>query len=164
MLSSSKYWKGDKITELGDDEIFVFGSNPEGRHGMGAAMAALKFGATYGKGRGRQGNTYALVTKNLRKGYIEILESGDTIKYRRAGFRSVSYQQVKSNIKELYEYAVQNKHLTFKIAYILDDSNFLNGYEAVHIYKLFTHELEVPANIQFHTSWKDYSTTGEDNE
>jgi len=48
--------------------IFVFGSNREGRHGAGAAKAALKFhGAVYGQAEGRQGNSYAIVTKELRK-------------------------------------------------------------------------------------------------
>lgn len=49
--------------------IFVFGSNIAGRHGKGAALhARLKHGAIYGVGIGRQGNSYAIPTKdaNLR--------------------------------------------------------------------------------------------------
>ena len=47
--------------------IFVFGSNPEGRHGAGAARVAREqFGAIYGQGEGLQGNAYALPTKDLR--------------------------------------------------------------------------------------------------
>lgn len=47
--------------------IFVFGSNPEGRHGAGAAKTAReKFGAQYGQGEGLQGNSYAIPTKDLR--------------------------------------------------------------------------------------------------
>lgn len=49
-------------------EIFVFGSNREGRHGKGAALVArLKHGARYGYAEGRQGDSYAIVTKELRK-------------------------------------------------------------------------------------------------
>lgn len=45
-------------------EIFVFGSNLQGRHGKGAALAALKLhGAQYGLGEGPQGNSYAIPTK-----------------------------------------------------------------------------------------------------
>ena len=47
--------------------IFVFGSNLAGRHGRGAALAALKeHGAVYGKGIGLQGNSYAIPTKDFR--------------------------------------------------------------------------------------------------
>ena len=46
--------------------IFVFGSNPKGIHGAGAAATAkAKFGAIQGKGEGMQGNAYALPTKDL---------------------------------------------------------------------------------------------------
>lgn len=49
-------------------QIFVFGSNVEGRHGKGAALEARKkHGAKYGQARGLQGNSYAIVTKELRK-------------------------------------------------------------------------------------------------
>jgi len=45
--------------------IFVFGSNLAGRHGKGAALAATKtYGAVYGIGEGRTGNSYALPTKD----------------------------------------------------------------------------------------------------
>lgn len=48
-------------------EVFVFGSNPEGRHGKGAALQArLYHGAIYGQPRGLQGRSYAIVTKELR--------------------------------------------------------------------------------------------------
>ena len=49
-------------------EIFVFGSNREGRHGKGAALFAYKnYGAIYGQAEGRQGNSYAIITKELKK-------------------------------------------------------------------------------------------------
>lgn len=49
------------------DTIFVFGSNPEGRHGAGAAkIAREQFGAQYGVGEGLTGSSYALPTKDLR--------------------------------------------------------------------------------------------------
>ncbi len=46
-------------------EIFVFGSNLRGAHGKGAALFAKKnHGAIYGQGRGLQGNSYAIPTKD----------------------------------------------------------------------------------------------------
>ena len=54
-------------------QIFVFGSNTQGRHGKGAAKEALeKHGAIYGQARGLQGNSYGIVTKELRNGYLPV--------------------------------------------------------------------------------------------
>lgn len=59
----------ENITSLKPNEVFVFGSNTEGRHGAGAAKAANdKFGAVYGQAEGLQGQSYAIVTKDLSKG------------------------------------------------------------------------------------------------
>jgi len=45
--------------------VFVFGSNLAGRHGKGAALWALNNrGAIKGQGIGRQGNSYAIPTKD----------------------------------------------------------------------------------------------------
>lgn len=52
-----------QINVLADDEIFVFGSNFEGKHIGGAARAAKeKFGAVWGIGEGLQGKSYAIPT------------------------------------------------------------------------------------------------------
>ena len=53
----------DRISDLGENEIFVFGSNIQGAHGGGAAWYAhKKFGAKWGVGEGLTGRTYALPT------------------------------------------------------------------------------------------------------
>lgn len=53
----------DRITTLGPNDIFVFGSNLQGRHAGGAARIAMnRFGAIFGQGVGLQGNTYAIPT------------------------------------------------------------------------------------------------------
>lgn len=53
----------EKITHLGPDDIFVFGSNLQGQHAGGAARVAYdKFGAVWGQGVGMQGQTYAIPT------------------------------------------------------------------------------------------------------
>jgi hypothetical protein len=47
--------------------VFVFGSNLAGYHGAGAALfARTHFGAVKGIGNGRQGNSYAIPTKDSR--------------------------------------------------------------------------------------------------
>lgn len=53
----------DKISRLGYDEIFVFGSNLRGMHAGGAARVAVnQFGAIMGQGVGLQGQSYAIPT------------------------------------------------------------------------------------------------------
>jgi hypothetical protein len=53
----------EMITELNNDEIFVFGSNLAGMHGGGAAYAAWKqFGSVMGCGVGLRGQSYAIPT------------------------------------------------------------------------------------------------------
>ena len=52
-----------QLMDLLSDLVFVFGSNRRGIHGAGAAKDALNFGAKYGQGRGLQGRSYALPTK-----------------------------------------------------------------------------------------------------
>lgn len=50
-------------------KIFVFGSNIDGIHGAGAAQAALQHhGAIRNVPMGLQGNSYAIATKDLKKG------------------------------------------------------------------------------------------------
>lgn len=53
----------ENIEELGEDEVFVFGSNLAGMHLGGAAKTAVKrFGAVMGQGVGMQGQSYAIPT------------------------------------------------------------------------------------------------------
>lgn len=51
--------------EIYPGDVFVFGSNTAGRHGKGAAKTAAEhFGARYGDGHGRTGQSYAIPTKD----------------------------------------------------------------------------------------------------
>ena len=51
------------ISQLADNEVFVFGSNLAGMHGGGAARVAhQRFGAVMGQGVGLQGQSYAIPT------------------------------------------------------------------------------------------------------
>ena len=59
----SRRFTPERISELAENEIFVFGSNLAGAHGGGAArLAYRKFGAVWGEGVGLHGQTYAIPT------------------------------------------------------------------------------------------------------
>lgn len=55
------------ITELNENEVFVFGSKPDGNHDGGAAKIAVeKFGAKRGMGEGLSGQSYAITVHRYR--------------------------------------------------------------------------------------------------
>jgi len=55
----------DATAPEGEDWVFVFGSNLQGRHGNGAALLAkTRFGAIPGVASGPQGSAYAIPTKS----------------------------------------------------------------------------------------------------
>lgn len=64
----AKEYYGPRVTpqlirQLGENEIFVFGSNANGYHRGGAAAFAMReFGAVWGQGEGLQGQSYAVPT------------------------------------------------------------------------------------------------------
>ena len=63
MKEYNRRYTPDRISELKENEIFVFGSNLEGSHGGGAARLAYnRFGAVWGLGTGIQGRSYAIPT------------------------------------------------------------------------------------------------------
>jgi hypothetical protein len=63
----------ENLSSLGRDEVFVFGSNLQGRHSGGDARAARKkFGAIWGQGVGLQGQSYAIPTM---QGGVESIKS-----------------------------------------------------------------------------------------
>lgn len=123
--------------------IFVFGSNPEGRHGAGAAkIAREQFGAIYGQGEGLQGNSYALPTKDLR------------VKENR-GLRSIPESQIIESIRKLYDVAKQNPSKQFKVAYRNTNSASLNGYTGLEMIDMFLKAGSIPSNIIFSKEWVD---------
>lgn len=152
-----KYWSGEKIDSLQPNQVFVFGSNPEGRHGAGAAAVAMKFGAKYGIGRGLVGDTYAIITKNLTAGFVE---KATGIQYPKEGYKSVTEEQIKDNIKEFYETAKENPNKEFLVTYKYDTwpngkpKKSLNGYDPDDFIKLFK-SFDIPSNVIFHESYKN---------
>jgi len=132
-----RYYKGN-ITPA-EDTIFVFGSNPEGRHGAGSAKVAREqFGAIYGVGEGLQGNSYALPTKDLRI----------------PGDRTIGKGDIARNIGKLYEVARKHPDKKFMIAYRNGkDEKTLNGYTGEEMLRMFA-ALIVPNNIWFSEEWR----------
>ena len=131
MNSPRKTYSGF-IHYLNKDQIFVFGSNTQGRHGRGAALTArLKFGAIYGKPEGIQGKSFAIITKDLTK--------------KTHPSRTVS--QIISQINKLYEYATLHPDKEFIIPYKCSDYN-LNAYSSEEMAKMFASR-DIPANIVF---------------
>lgn len=90
----------EHITKLNENEIFVFGSNLSGRHGLGAAKTALGWGAKWGQGSGLQGKTYGIPTKDA------------SIR------RTLSIEEIKPFVDKFIEFASQNPHLTFLVTEI----------------------------------------------
>lgn len=107
----------DRIDSLGNNDIFVFGSNLMGHHGGGAARVALnRFGAVWGRGEGLQGNSYGIPT----------MQGGvDTIKPYADRF---------------IEFARQNENLTF---YVTKIGCGIAGFTIAEIAPLFRAALNV---------------------
>lgn len=157
MKKERKYWNGKFINNIENNQIFCFGSNPEGRHGAGAAKTAMKFGAKYGKGRGLVGNTYALITKNLTAGFIE-KETG--IQYNNESYKSVSEFDIRKNIADMYACAEQHPDKEFLLAYSYEmwqngnPKKSLNGYTSMEMANMLFDDQNVPDNIVFNESFK----------
>ena len=127
------------ITSLSPQDIFVFGSNTQGRHGKRAALTARKlFGAVYGQARGRQGQSYAIVTKDLTKPCNE---------------PSISKEDIRKEIATLYEYARENPELNFFVAYSGTGIN-LNNYSNEEMAEMFNQK-PIPYNVIFEKGFKE---------
>lgn len=121
-----------QITSLKDNQVFVFGSNTQGRHGKGAALVARNnFGAVYGQAEGMQGRSFAIITKDLTS--------------RTQPSRTP--EQIKEQIHKLYEYAKQNPGKEFLVAYSASGTN-LNFYSNDQMAEMFASE-NIPNNIVF---------------
>lgn len=134
--TNMNHYKGN-ITP-GKDIIFVFGSNPEGKHGAGSAKVALqKFGAKYGKGDGLHGQSYALITTEMRKGWPRI-----------------TLEQITDNVRRLYEVARKMPDKRFMVAYRNQpDQRTLCGYTGAQMMKCFLSPGDIPDNIWFSEEW-----------
>lgn len=116
----------DHITHLEDDEVFVFGSNLAGRHGMGAALTAKEiFGAEYGVGEGPTGQCYALPTKGR-------------------SLRVLTISQIAYAVEDFLEYASNHPDKTFLVTKI---GCGLAGYKPDMVGRLFFAYGPLPTNV-----------------
>lgn len=113
------------------NEIFVFGSNLAGRHGAGAALFAKQHhGAVYGQGTGRQGNSYAIPTKD---GSLTTLHTMVIAVY----------------VAQFIKYAKEHPELVFNVTRI---GCGLAGYNDADIAPLFA---GAPENCKLPDGWRD---------
>jgi len=105
------------------EPIFVFGSNLAGRHGKGAALWALKHrGAIVGQGKGLQGQSYGIPTKDENIRTLPIIE-------------------IRGYVNEFLEFARSRKDLQFELTPI---GCGLAGYRHNQIAPLFA---SAPSNV-----------------
>lgn len=90
----------ENIKSLSENQIFVYGSNLSGNHKKGAAKTALGWGAKMGKGKGLQGKTYGIPTKNanVRK--------------------TLTINEIKVFVDEFIDFAKANENLIFLVTEI----------------------------------------------
>lgn len=112
--------------------IYVFGSNTQGRHGKGMALECkLKHGAIYGQARGLQGDSYAIVTKDLTKRVHP----------------SITKDFIIEQIGKLYHFANAHPDWEFIIPYGVTGHN-LNAYSSFEMAEMFKAD-PVPSNVTF---------------
>ena len=109
--------------------IFVFGSNLAGIHGAGAAKHAYEHeGAHWRQGIGKQGNSYAIPTKDM-------------------DIRTLSLVRIKPYINMFIAYAMLHPELKFKVTQI---GCGLAGYNRHQIAPMFE---DAPNNCYFDPEW-----------
>lgn len=112
--------------------IFVFGSNLGGRHGKGAALTAIReHGAIYGIGEGRQGNSYAIPTKDR-------------------DLKSLSLPQIRIHVEKFLKYAQENPTTSFLVTAI---GTGLAGYTHAQIAPMFK---AAPGNCILPGEWEEF--------
>lgn len=111
--------------------IFVFGSNLSGIHGAGAALYAHKnYGAEWGVGRGRTGNSYALPTKGVN-------------------ICNIPFEQVQGYIQEFCDHARENPSETFLLTPV---GCGLAGFDKKDVWAAFK-EFGLPSNVVLTSTW-----------
>lgn len=137
-LLNRKTYKGDLPLRLMPNQIYQFGSNTQGRHGLGSALIArINHGAIYGKSKGRQGNSYAIITKDLSK----------------KPYKSYPIDKITEQIADFYLYALKHEELEFVVAYTTRPN--LNGYSTSQMASMYLSAVnlagltDIPVNIVF---------------
>ena len=117
MKINQKQFTPDKVERLSNCEIFVFGSNMEGKHMGGAARVAYEmFGAEWGVGDGPTGRCYAIPTM---QGNIDV---------------------IKPYVDEFIKFAISHKEMKFLVTKI---GCGIAGFKVSEIAPLFYNCIEI---------------------
>lgn len=110
--------------------VFVFGSNLAGRHSKGAAKFAKDYrGAIQGQGIGRQGNSYAIPTKD-------------------AILKTLPIERIYVYVRDFIDYAHKHQNLQFEVTKIGCGPA---GYREHQISALFR---DAPSNCILPSGWR----------
>lgn len=122
------------------NKIFVFGSNLAGRHGAGAALYARQHhGAIYGLGTGRQGQSYAIPTKDYLIQTLPLID-------------------IQSWVNRFVRYAELHPELVFEVTRI---GCGLAGYKDHQIAPMFA---GAPENCELPAGWREFIESIEETE
>ena len=131
-----------KVTQLEDNQVFVFGSNPLGVNGNpskgtgGAALVAHNIAGV------KQGEKMDNKLSDSGKAW------GITTVSAPGAKRSKTPEEIKAGIKKLYDYALQNPDKEFLVAYQGTEGRNLNGYSNQELADMFS-AFPIPNNIVF---------------
>ena len=125
-----------KINQLEPHQIFCFGSNPVGIQGAGAALFAAKRG--WCSSNEKMNN--CLSKSGKAWGIVTVSYPGKK--------KSKTLDEIKANIKKLYDYARNNPQNEFMIAYTGKSNYNLNGYTNKQLADCFNQQ-PIPNNIVF---------------
>ena len=125
-----------KINQLEPHQIFVFGSNPVSIQGAGSALFAVKRG--WCSSSEKMNNCLSKCGKAW--GLVTISYPGKK--------KSKTLDEIKSNIKKLYDFALTNPEKEFLIAYTGKSNYNLNGYTNKQLADCFSQN-PIPNNIIF---------------
>lgn len=138
MTTNHRYHEDGTLPENG--EIFVFGSNEAGIHGAGAAKVAReKFGAIMGYGKGLNGQSYGIATKDAK------VEARD-------------FELIKRDIKIFCVYTTISSHANTRW-FVTRVGCGLAGLKDEQIAPLFKDAV----NCSFAESWRPYLEDSTDN-
>jgi len=132
----------DKINQLSENQVFCFGSNEIGINGNpitgkgGSALFALNKkwisqGEKMNNNLSESGKAWGIVT---------VTYPGKK--------KSKTLDEIKENIKKLYDFAIQNSDKEFLIAYTGKSNYNLNGWSNKQLANCFS-AFDIPTNVVF---------------
>lgn len=147
-----KTYKG-AITQLADDEVFLFGANCQGFHGFGAAGWATfnEAGNVWRKHKYDEqpdGTKGKWNVKGVAEGPMQGLigKSYAIPTVTRAGAkRSIPLEEIKQSVLKFYIFAAKRPHLKFFVAQ--ENKTGLNGYRPWEMAEVYSGN--IPENVYF---------------